>query len=82
MSPRAREFVESFMVEYERPVGHEGDDLTESKAFAASCYDSAAIEGISKAEIDEEYEDLVAEFASSHESMIDDEIKAKVAKDD
>lgn len=53
-----------------------------SKAFAASCYASAAIEGISKAEIDEEYEDLVAEFASSHESVVDDKITAKVAEDD
>ena len=82
MSHRAREFVESFILEYEAPVAHEAGALTESKAFAASCYNSAAIEGISKAEIDEEYVDLVAEFASSHESMIADEIKAKVAKDD
>jgi hypothetical protein len=38
--------------------------------------------GGSKAEIDEEYEDLVAEFASSHESMVNDVNKAKVAEDD
>jgi hypothetical protein len=82
MSRRAKEFVESFIVEYEAPVSHEADDLTESKAFAASCYASAAIEGISKAEIDEEYEDLVAEFASSHESMVNDEITAEVPEDD
>ena len=82
MSLRAREFVESFIVEYEAPVAHEAGGLTESKAFAASCYASAAIEGISKAEIDEEYEDLVAEFASSHESIINDVNKAKVAEDD
>jgi hypothetical protein len=62
MSLRAREFVESFIVEYERPAAHETDDLREAKAFVASCYASAAIEGISRAEIDEEYPDLVAEF--------------------
>jgi len=62
MSLRAREFVESFIVEYERPTSNERDGLREAKAFAASCYDSAAIEGISKVEIDEEYADLVAEF--------------------
>ena len=45
MSLRAREFVESFIVEYEAPVVHESDDLTESKAFASSCYASAAIGG-------------------------------------
>ena len=62
MSLRAREFVESFIVEYERPAAHETDGFREAKAFAASCYDSAAIEGIPKPEIDEEYADLVAEF--------------------
>ena len=63
MSLRAREFVESFIVEYESPAANATDALNEAKAFAASCYDSAAIEGISKAEILEEYADLVAEFA-------------------
>ena len=82
MSLRAREFVESFIVEYERPVAYETNDLPESKAFAASCYASAAIEGIPRAEIDEEYVDLVAEFASSHESMISDEVGRKAAQGD
>jgi hypothetical protein len=77
MTLRAREFVKSFIVEYERPAAHEADDLRESNAFAASCYASAAIEGISRAEIDEEYKDLVAEFASSQKSMISDEIRLK-----
>ena len=82
MTPRAKEFVESFIVEYERPAAYEKGELAESRAFAASCYNSAAIEGISRAEIDEEYGDLVAEFASSYESMMDDEIKAIPAKND
>ncbi len=81
MSLRAREFVESFIIEYERPAAYETDDLSESKKFAASCYASAAIEGISRAEIDEEYMDLVAEFASSHESMLKDEIELKSVRD-
>lgn len=68
MSLRAREFVESFIVEYERPAAQETDDLREARAFTASCYDSAAIEGISKAEIDEEYADLVAEFVRATEA--------------
>jgi hypothetical protein len=49
--------------------------LSESRANAAAYYDSAEIESISTAEIDEEYEDLVAEFASSLEKMIDAEAK-------
>jgi hypothetical protein len=81
MSLRARGFVESFIIEYERPAAYETDDLSESKQFAASSYASAAIERISRAEIDEEYADLVAEFASSHESMIKDEIERKSARD-
>jgi hypothetical protein len=81
MSERARDFVESFRDEYQHPSGYEAEDVAESKALAAACYDAAAIEGIPRAEIDEEYDDLVAEFASSHESMIDDEVKAKAAKD-
>ena len=80
MSLRAREFVESFIVEYERPVAYETDSLLESKAFAASCYASAAIEGIPRAEIDEEYLDLAAEFASSHDSMVSDEIGRKATQ--
>ena len=80
--PARQRVCRLFIVEYEAPVDYEADDLTELKAFAASCYASAAIEGISKAEIDEEYEDLVAEFASSHESVVDDKITAKVAEDD
>lgn len=82
MSQRAREFVKSFIVEYENPVALGATDLNKSKAFAAACYASAELEGISHAEIHEEYEDLAVEFASSHESMVDDEIKAKEAQTD
>jgi hypothetical protein len=82
MSERARDFVESWKDEYLHPVTYEPEgDLSESKANAAACYDSAAIEGISKAEIDEEYEDLIAEFVSSHEKMIDAEVKRLADKD-
>ena len=35
MSRRAKEFVESFIVEYEAPVDYEADDLTEFESLCS-----------------------------------------------
>jgi hypothetical protein len=49
----------------------DGDHHSESRANAVACYDSALIEWISKAEIDEEYDDLVAHMTKVHKQIID-----------
>ena len=83
MSERARAFVESWIEEYVHPTGYEDKNHhSESRANAAACYESALIEGITKAEISEEYEKLVAHMAQVHEQIIVREIANKIAKDD
>jgi hypothetical protein len=83
MSQRARAFVESWIEEYVHPTGYEDENHhSESRANAAACFESALIEGITKAEINEEYEDLVARMAQVHKQIVDREIANKVAKDD
>ncbi|HEX3755635.1 MAG TPA: hypothetical protein VHV26_11225 [Rhizomicrobium sp.] len=72
MSARARAFVESWIQEYLHPVAYENKaHHAESRANAVACYESALIEGITKAEIDEEYPNLVAQMAQAHEKIID-----------
>ncbi len=82
MSERAKDFVETFKQERLHPSAYEGDDLSESKALAAACYEAAEAAGISKEEIDEEYEDLVSDIATTAESMIDAKVKQLADKGD
>lgn len=83
MSERAKAFVEAWIEENVHPAAYEPeDDNTQSEANAAACIEAATAQGISKAEIDEEFEDLVAHMAENHESVIDGEIARLVAKDD
>lgn len=72
MSERARAFVESWIEEYVHPIAYEDPNHhAESRANATACFESALIEGITKGEIDEEYEDLIARMAQAHEQIID-----------
>jgi hypothetical protein len=83
MSERARAFVESWVQEYVHPTTYENENRhSESRANAVACYESALIEGIAKAEVEEEYGDLVTHMAKVHEQTIDREIARLVRKED
>jgi hypothetical protein len=80
MSERARAFVESWVKEYVHPVGYEdANHHSKSRANAIACYESALIEGITKTEIDEEYDDLVTYMVNARKGIIDQEIANKVS---
>lgn len=82
MSRRARTFVESWIGQYVHPASYESKDRhAESRANAVACYHSALIEGISKEEISEEFDDLVTHMANQHEQIIDKEIDRLVRRD-
>jgi hypothetical protein len=83
MSQRARAFVDSWIQEYVDPTTYEDKDRhSQSRAFAVACYNAALIEGITKAEIAEEYPDLVSHMAKVHASTIDAEVDRLVRKED
>jgi hypothetical protein len=70
MSERARKFVESWVEEYVHPPGFEEDNRhSRSRAEAVACLESAEIEGISKNEIKEEFDDLVSYMTARHQEM-------------
>ena len=67
--------------EYVRPTECEDENRhAESRANAVACYELALIEGITKAEIDEEYPDLVSHFAQVHVQMLAQEVAHKAGK--
>ncbi len=75
MSQRARKFVNYWIAEFLHPDLYEDDEtLSESVENAADCCKCAAMYGIGKAEIDEEFDDLVAHIARIHEKILDVEM--------
>ncbi len=72
MSKRARTFVEYWTSEFLQPDSYEDEEtLPESRLNAAACISAAAARGIPKAEIEEEFPDLVAHIAALHERLLD-----------
>jgi tetrahydromethanopterin S-methyltransferase subunit H len=70
MSERARDFVESWKEEQLQPAANTEEALAQSAALAEACYQAAAEAGISKKEIDQEYEDLASDIAAALEAQI------------
>ena len=81
MSKRAKAFVERWLDEYHHPDAYEDEEEhCESKANAAACFKAAAFAGIAKAEIDEEFGDLVVHIAPLRERIIDAELARLVRR--
>ncbi len=75
MSKRAKAFVEYWTSEFLQPDSYEDEEtLPESRLNAAACISAAAARGIAKAEIEEEFTDLVAHIAALHERLVDSEL--------
>jgi hypothetical protein len=82
MSSRARAFVQSWVKENVHPATYESENHhSASRANAVTCYQLALIEGISKQEISEEFDDLVTYMARQHARYIDNEIERLVRKE-
>lgn len=75
MSGRAKVFVEFWISEFIHPDTHEDEARTESRVSALACVKSAALNGIAKPEIDEEYGDLTAYIAAAHEQIVEAELR-------
>ena len=70
MSERARDFVECWKKEQLPPAADVDDALAQSAGLAETCYEAAAAAGISKEEIDREYDDLASDIAAALEARV------------
>lgn len=81
MTQRARAFVEYWIEEFLHPDAYEDEEtFDESTENAAQCVHYAAMNGIAKPEIDEEFGDLVAHIARIHEQIVDTEMNRRVGR--
>lgn len=82
MSERARDFVECWKEEHLQLAVSGDEALTLSMTMAEACYQAAAEAGISKEEIDQEYEDLASDIAAALEAQISAKMDGLAQTDD
>ena len=77
MSQRAREFVEFWIEEFLHPDVYEDEEtLDESNEHVEECIHLAAMNGIARSEIEEEFGDLLHHIARMHERIVDEQMRS------
>ena len=82
MSDKAREFVQTWVSENVHATGYEPEgDSKEAERLTFACWRAVDQAGIRRAEVDEEFGDLLDYMAEQIESVNDQEVQRLVDKD-